>query len=170
MEIKDLIFNQRSYHVGFERSGDGTDYSSDGYEWVTAEETVENWTTLVTTIKLSPLSVDRPLNAEAYAQNAANLNAQKGALVLETSIINQNMEELGIDPAHPPFLLAYMFDDGQQIEFNMQKITQLNETELGIIIYAERFPHIDEAGMKAYYESKERTDKRVELLRLPFPY
>jgi hypothetical protein len=170
MKDINITLNQKAYAVGFEMPGQGTDFKSESYEFVTGGETVENWTSLITTHKLTPLSPETPLSAEAYAQNIIGTLQNQGAFILETSIINQDMAALGIDPAHPPFLIVYMFISGELTEFNTQKITQLNDTEVGSIIYAERFATKPEPEMAAYYESKGRTDTRAELIKLSFPY
>ncbi len=169
VDSMEITFANKAYTVGFTGPAQESDFISDSREWVTGDETVENWTTLVTTHRLTPTSLTS-LSAAVYAENVSALQAQNGALVLETSIINQDMEALGIDPNNPPYLLVYLYEQNGVTEFNMQKIVQLNEREVGSIIYAERFPTKSEPEMKEYYESKERTDKRIELIKLAFPY
>ncbi len=165
-----ITFNGQEYHKGFTLPGGGDDFNSESYEWVTGAETVENWTSLVTTHKLSAKDSTALLSAEAYAQNVATMLTNQGALVLETSLINQDMDAFGIDPAYPPFLLVYLFNNNGLSEFNMQKIVQQADGSVFSIIYAERFPTKSEEEMKAYYDSKERTDKRIEVIKAKLPY
>ena len=165
-------FNGHTYHNAFTIPSAQKDpnITSESFEWVTEGETVDTWTTLVTTHKIHSLSPDAPLSAETYAQNVAGMQEQGGALVFETSLINQDTQALGIDPANPPYLFVYMYDDGTTTEFNMQKIQMTPEGDVVALIYAERFPTKSEPAMKAYYQSPEREAKRVELIKTQFPY
>ncbi|MEY2665808.1 MAG: hypothetical protein RLZZ480_913 [Candidatus Parcubacteria bacterium] len=167
---KKITFAGKEYKIGFVMPSGGTDFRSESYEWVTDGETVEAWNSLITTHKLTPTDANVPLSAEAYAQNVVSMLQGQGAMILETSLINQDIEALGIDPNHPPYLLVYLFSNEDTTEFNMQKITQSSDGEVISAIYAERFKNKPEAEMRAYYESKERTDKRTELIRLSIPY
>lgn len=169
--MENVIFNGEAFAMGDKLpDAQGTDYTSESYEWVRSTETLDTWTKLITTHKLKPLDAATPLDAAAYAQNVAALQKKNGALVLETSVINQDTEALGIDPANPPYLLVYMYVQGDATEFDMQKIEKQADGSLTSFIYAERFPTKSEADMKQYYESKERNDKRIELIKTKFPY
>jgi hypothetical protein len=167
---KSITFNAKEYTIGFTDPAQQPGATSESYEWVTGGETVDTWTTLITTHKLSPTDVKKPLAAETYAQNVAALQQKNGALILETSLVNQDSEKLGIDPKNPPYLLVYMFASGGMTEFDMQRIQQLPNGSIGSMIYAERFTTKSQADMKAYYDSPERLAKRIELIKTTFPY
>jgi hypothetical protein len=169
--MKKIVFNQKEYGVAFDLSDKNPpDSTVEAYEWITNNESIDNWTTLITTHLLIPKDITRPMSAEVYAQNVMALLTQSGALVLETSLINQDIETLGIDPARAPYILVFMFNQNGITEFNMQKIVQLDNGKVGSILYGEKFPTKSEPDMKAYYDSDERTSKRAELIRMPFPY
>ncbi len=164
-----VLFAGREYVRGYTAPSQGTDYVSQSAEWVTNGETVDNWTSLITTHHLKSTSQEGKLSAEAYSQNVIDLNKQNGALILETSVISQDAETLGISQDNPPYLLVYMYVADGTTEFNMQKIFQISPTEIGSVIYAERFPTKTEEEMKAYYDSQDRADKRIELIKSRIP-
>ncbi len=122
-----IIFNGKNYTKGFTfPPSKSTDSTSESYEWVTGGETVENWTSLLTTHIISPLSADKPLSAEVYAQNVATLNKDMGAVIIETSLIN-TPEAIagGVDANNPPYLLVYAFpatSSSDPVEVGIQKM------------------------------------------------
>jgi hypothetical protein len=152
----------------------GADHISESYEWVTGGESVENWSTLVTSHRLSPLTPDSPLSAEAYAQNVVNLNQQQGAIIIETSIINApDAVEMGIDIENPPFLLIYLFpsqDAEVPSEINFQKIENAGDGKVNILIYAERLAIGSQEEFDAVLASPEFLDRRNSLIMSRFPY
>jgi hypothetical protein len=168
---KTLTFNGHSYVIGniLPIKKDNPAITNESYEWVTGKETVETWTSLITTHKIHSTS-STTLSPEAYAQSAAGLQQKQGALILETSLVNQDSAALGIDPANPPYLIVYLYNQDGVSEFDMQKIQKLPNGDIGAMIYAERFPTKSQADMKTYYESPERAAKRIELIKAPFPY
>lgn len=143
---------------------------SESYEWTTGGETVENWTSLITTHKITSTKAGADISAEGYAQNVVAMQEENGAFILETSVINQDTAELAIDPKNPPYFLSYLFAGEGMTEFNLQKIQMLPDGSVVSIIYAERFATKNEADMKAYYESTEQSQKRIDLIKLAFPY
>jgi hypothetical protein len=74
------------YKKGFTLPGGGADFTAKAFEWVKANETVYNWKTLVTTHKLSPLSLDEPISAKSYAANVISMQ-KKAGLLLKTLLL-----------------------------------------------------------------------------------
>lgn len=150
------------------------EYSTESYEWVKGSETVENWTALVTTHKLSPESASTPLSAEVYAQSAAAMQIQNGAKIIETSLINTaEAAAIGVDISNPPYLLiyAYMPTNGVGIvELNIQKIENIGEGKVGAFIYAQKVEISSEEDLNAFLASKPYLETRTSVVLEKFPY
>ena len=151
----------------------GTDYTSESYEWVKGAETVENWKTLVTTHKLSPLDADK-LSAESYAQNVVALQTKNGAQMVETSIINtQDAANEGIDISNPPYLLVYAYlssSPSEPAEVNFQKIQNTDDGKVTSFIYAEKMQISTDGELEAFLSSASFSEKRAAVLLERFPY
>lgn len=149
-------------------------YTSESYEWTAVGETLDTWSSLITTHKMTAKDPSLPLSAEAYAQNVAAMNEEQGAIILETSIINTEdaIQEAGVDPKNPPYLLVYAYpsDGASLIEVNIQKILHGPEGTLHAFIYAYRLTAKTEQEITAYFESEEFGTLRTEVIKAPFPY
>ncbi len=150
------------------------DHISESYEWVKGTQTVENWETLVTTHKLSPLAPEKPISAEIYAQNTASLNANKGAKILETSIINtEDARKSGVDTSNPPYLLVYAFlaeKPSDLTELSIQKIENLPEGKVSAFIYSEKIKIFSDEELQSFLNSPSYFKKREEVIFVKFPY
>ncbi len=168
---EEVVFFGKKYKRGFiiPDIGGGEEDIRRAAEWVTEGETVDAWTSLITTHHIISVNKDAPLSAAAYAENIASSSEEHGALILEKSVIAQDTDVLGIDPKNPPYILVKIHFSGDMMEFDMQKIFQISPYEVGSVIYAEKFPTKTEEEMKAYYDSEERHNKRIELIKSRIP-
>ena len=171
-KMNTITLNSATYKKGFTfPKSTGSDYTSESYEWVTGKETVENWSTLITTHILSPLSPDKPLSAQAYAQNASAMNTDKGAIMIETSVIN-NPDAIagGVDPKNPPYIMVYLFpsahpeNPAEPSEFGIQKIVNGKTGSVEAFIYAQRMQIKDDADLNAYLGSPEYDAIRLAVI------
>lgn len=174
MEIKISLLGN-TYKKGFTLPANtGTDYTSESYEWVKNNETVENWKTLITTHKLSPISADKLLIAAVYAQNVATLQTNNGAMIIETSVINtEDAAKEGVDVSNPPYLLVYAFpsaNKSEPTEFIFQKIENIGEGKIVSFIYAERIQLSSKDEIKSFVSSPSFSEKRAAVLLGKFPY
>lgn len=173
--MKSLLVNNKTYIKGFTLPvSQGADYASESYEWVTDGETVEKWSTLVTTHKLSPLDQTKPLSAQVYAQNAASLNQKNGATILETSVINtpDAIKEAGVDPANPPYLLVYVFPTNttDPLEVNFQKIVGGPNGSVNVLIYAFKLDLKTNEEIDTYFKSDAFYAIRTEVIKANLSY
>lgn len=146
----------------------GDDYTAESIEWIPTGETFDNWTTLITNHRLSPLSDGPTLDAEAYAGNIAAGNTSNGANILETSVLsNQEWEQVGVDMANPPYLLVYVYNVPQApiVELSIQKIQQADD-QIEVFIFAKRIPSED---LESYLGSDEYADLRIAVGSADFP-
>lgn len=173
--MNDLKFNSKIYKKVFVFPDQKkSDFTSESYEWTTDGEHVDSWTTLITTHKMKPLSKEVPLLAEAYAQNVAAMNVEKGAVLFETSVINTpDALAAGVDPNHPPFLLAYAFlsqDKSVPSEVSIQKIESDGGDGLNAFIYSEKVRIYNQDDVKTFTSSKSYADVRWQVVLRKFPY
>ncbi len=170
-----FTLSEKTYSIGFTCPTEpGLDHTSESYEWVTETESVENWSTLVTSHKLSPLSPDVPLSVEQFAQNTVAMNEQKGAMILETSIINTpDAIESGIDINNPPFLLIYIFPSPDGIvpaEMNYQKIENGSGGNINALIFAVKLNIFTQEDLQSFITSESFASYRYNIIRAIFPY
>jgi uncharacterized RDD family membrane protein YckC len=152
----------------------GQDYTSKSYEWTTGGETVDNWTTLITTHVLSPLDPSKPLDAAAYAQNVPALQKSNGAIVLETSVINTpDAAASGVDIKNPPYLIVYYYPESADKsipgEIDIQKIQNGSAGSVTSLIYAQNVNRTDKASIKALTSSVEFQRERTAVILAQVP-
>lgn len=167
-----LNFNTKDYSVVYTfPANEGDDYVAESYEWTSGGETVENWSTLITTHKLQP-NTGVPLSAEAYAQNVAAMQQKGGAQMLETSVINNLDAAAYVDIKNPPFVLVYLHQGtaGQSAELSIQKISNGANGTVNSMIYASRMDLSTEAAIDTYLESDMYKTARMEVIKAVFPY
>ena len=167
-----ITFNGNTYTKGFTfPPTKSTDSTSESYEWVTGGETLENWTTLLTTHKLSPVSADKPLSAEAYAQNVATLNKDRGAVIIETSLINTpDAIAGGVDAKNPPYLLVYAFpttSSSDPVEVSIQKVINGDNGTVIAFIYGLRIAKVSDVD--TYFKSEDFTRDRLSVIKAELP-
>ncbi len=176
-----ITFDSATYTKGFTfPETPGKDHTSKSYEWVTGGETVENWSTLITTHILSPLSPDKPLSASVYAQNAIVMNTDRGAKILEASIINTpDAIAGGVDINNPPYIIVYIFpsdnlgNSAEPIEFVIQKVINGVNGSVEAFIYAERMVIKTDQDLVnfvlVYLASPEYAAKRLAVIKAQVP-
>lgn len=133
----------------------GEDFLSESYEWICEGESVEDWTTLITTHKLSPLDPKEPLSSEVYAENIAEMYEEDGADILETSFIEDKKV----------FLLIYLYDESEGIELNIERVKDNGEGGIDILVYSERL-ELDESDLEEYFESDKFEKLRQDIVNL----
>ena len=179
-KTKNFKFLGYDYSIGYTfPQSKAQDFNSEGYEWVKGGETVENWKTLVTTYKLSPIDSSTPLKPEIYAENVSADLKTKGATLIETSVIsNDDAKASGVDTSNPPYLLVYMFPADEQglTEFDVQKIQGTADGKVLITIYAEekafdnKFKDTRHAQISGFIGSDEYNKIRETVILSTFPY
>jgi len=170
---KKITFNNQQFKtVSNEKEAitQTTDYLAESYEWYMEGEAGFEWSQLITTHKLSQLENGPDITADMYSNNVLALQKQNGAYVFETSLISEDLEVLGIDTKYPPFLIAYTLFSETEQEVNIQKIVDLGNGKVGVIVYAERIPLKNKKEFSDYISSPEYTQKRIELIKQAFPY
>lgn len=168
-----------TYKKGFTLPGRGKDFTSESYEWVKGNDTVDNWQTLITTHELTQLEPGDyvpvlKISAESYAQNVASMLKDSGAIMTELSVINtKDAADSGVDITNPPYLLVYVFPpakSGGIAEVGIQRIQNADNGNITSFIYAQKKQMSSQKEFDTFLASKEFTDKRMAVILAKFPY
>jgi hypothetical protein len=167
--IKSIEFGGTTYDKAFTLPPSQEDwYMASSYEWVPRGETLDAWKSLITTHKFTATGTTT-LSAETYAQNVIAAHEQAGAVVIETSVINQDVEALGVDPNNPPYLMVYAYP-GLPIELSLQKVENGPDASVRAFVYSIRFSATSTEAVEAYLGSQEIVDLRKRVIMAEFPY
>lgn len=151
--------------------GSSSTQTNESYEWTSEGEDVNNWSTLITTHKLSPTG--EPLPADNYAQNVAGGNTEKGAIILETSVISMPEAAKLVDITNPPFLLVYIYpssEDGAPAELGVQKIQGNHDGTIDVVVYSERVNITTDKELQDFIASDNYAEKRNAVISATLPY
>ena len=159
-------FNGTKYYKPNEaQEAKGIDYTAVFTEIIPIGETFETWTTMITLHQLQPLPNGSKISAEAYSNNILTMNNQKGAQILETSVLsNPEWEQFGIDISNPPFLLAYVHSMPQtnQAELTIAKINNVTDEKVEGIFFGKKLPASE---VNTFIQSEDYKNIRIELAK-----
>jgi hypothetical protein len=167
-----LKFDQTDYQISYSFPLQETEeYTSESYEWNKEDESLEGWTSLITTHKLTPKDPNTELLAANYAQNVANIHTSKEGVILETSVISdpEAVELLNLDPNNPPYLIIAIFPT-EPMELSFQTITDTQDGGLEILNYSKALIGYNNDTIEDFLASDEYADLRRSTLAVDFPY
>jgi hypothetical protein len=144
-------------------------YTADSYEWLTNGEALSNWSSIITTHKITFFTEDDNLSAKEYAQRTADLHMSSGATLIEASYI----EDVTFDSSNPPYLLMYAYisgDNNEVIEFSIQKVIKSDSGSITAFIYSERGILPKEESLTPYLSDTAILELRNAVINSEFPY
>ena len=160
-------FQGVEYHMPVpEQEVPGTDYTAVFKEVVPVGESLESWTTLITSQQLTPLPDGPVISAEGYAGNLLQMHGSQGAQVLETLVLsNPEWESVGIDTTNPPFLLVYVYNvpESDDAELSIAVIRNTADKNVEAVIYSKRFLRTD---INEFLQSEEYMNTRIAVVTL----
>ncbi len=165
-EVDSYEFDGRSYTLAYEDSPTGLDYTASFQEWAPSNETLDDWTSLITFQVLTPKD-GAVLSAETYAQNLFSMHTEQEAQILETSHITEVAPE--IDSENPPYLLVYLYPLGNnEVEISLLKVQSYGTDGVAAFVYSERKTFSSGDALNAYLEDEVRNNLRAKVILAPF--
>lgn len=144
-----------------EQNVPGSDYTALFKEVLPLGEAFDNWTSMITSQRLTPLSAGPEISAESYTNNLLDMHRTQGAQILETTVLsNPEWETVGIDTSNPPYLLIFVYNIPQttQAEFSIATIRNNPAGHVDALIYSKQLPQVD---VPAFLESQEYGEARI---------
>ncbi len=171
-----ITFDGRTYKVGFDMpAASGPNAKVVGKEWVTSGESVENWTRLITTVKITPIKSGETLSYQEYAENIFASLEEKAAILGGNTMYDENFVAVSNttqEPKNPTlvvnYLLKYPTENVYESNFHMMKPNASGGVDS--ILYAEKVTITGQADFAKYVESAEHKKKMLETAKLKMPY
>lgn len=171
-----ITFGGRTYKVGFEMpAASGPSAKVVGKEWVASGESVENWTRMITTVKITPIKSGETLSYQEYAENLFASLEEKQAIFGGNTMYDENFVAVSTtapDPKNPTlvvnYLLEYPTENVYESNFHMMKPNASGGVDS--ILYAEKVTITGQADFTKYVESAEHKKKMLEIAKLKMPY
>lgn len=176
--VQSTVFNGDTYYSKYKfPDSDQLNYEHESYEWYLENESPENWTSLITTHKISTTgrgeNSDFNITPEGYAQNVVSSHANSGTVIIETSIIDQSEDLDMIDKNNIPYLLVYGYylphGNNIKIELSINKIAYTTDGYVGSYVFSQKIDFETEEELINYLESSEFLDLRAETILAKFP-